>query len=373
MARIFPSALARGRYFIPQSVAMVIRSGEVWAKALRTRSATSPADSTSWSDRSMTPRMMCLVAEVLQHAEIETRLRGLDRDLVGRAAGQLGEERVPLRPVVDDRGVPEADVHGGGAGDTVQRGVECGEAVLAGRLGPGLHVRLVDLDHVGAGGMQVLDLGVDRGGVRQRRRLEVGVVLVLRLLRHRERAGHGHLDHVVGVRLQELHVADADRLWPRYRASDPWHRVGMPAAIEGRPGVVDVDALERGGEVVAVGLAPHLAVGDDVEPGLLLGADGQHRGVVLRLREVLRIDPPQLQRSHPRREAAGELGPVDQPVRLGVAPHQRGRQDRQRGRWCGHSGDSRTAVGRGHQLRDESSRPCGDRLTTPPRTRAWSR
>jgi hypothetical protein len=29
MARIFPSALARGRYFIPQSVAMVIRSGEV--------------------------------------------------------------------------------------------------------------------------------------------------------------------------------------------------------------------------------------------------------------------------------------------------------------------------------------------------------
>jgi len=28
MARIFPSALARGRYFIPQSVAIVIVSGE---------------------------------------------------------------------------------------------------------------------------------------------------------------------------------------------------------------------------------------------------------------------------------------------------------------------------------------------------------
>ena len=98
------------------------------------------------------------------------------------------------------------------AGDAVERGVERGEAVVAGGLGPGLHVGLVDLDDVGAGGVQVLDLGVDRGGVRHRRRLEVGVVVVLRLLRHRERAGHGHLDRVVGVRLQELHVADADRV-----------------------------------------------------------------------------------------------------------------------------------------------------------------
>jgi hypothetical protein len=33
-----------------------------------------------------------LVREVDKHAEIEAGLRGLDRDLVGRAAGQLGEE-----------------------------------------------------------------------------------------------------------------------------------------------------------------------------------------------------------------------------------------------------------------------------------------
>ena len=69
---------------------------------------------------------------------------------------------------MDDRGVPEADVHGSGAGHAVERGVERGETVLAGRLRPCLHVRLVELDQVGAGGVQVLDLGVDHGGVRQR-------------------------------------------------------------------------------------------------------------------------------------------------------------------------------------------------------------
>jgi hypothetical protein len=41
-AGIFPSALARYRYFTPQSLAMVIRSGEVWEKVRRTRSASRP-------------------------------------------------------------------------------------------------------------------------------------------------------------------------------------------------------------------------------------------------------------------------------------------------------------------------------------------
>jgi hypothetical protein len=81
---------------------------------------------------------------------------------------------------------------------------------------------------------------------------------------------------VVGVRLEEGDVADADGVQPHDRAGDPGHPVRVPAAIEGRPRVVDVDAVEGGGEVVAVGLS----------------------------------------------EAAGELWPVDQPVRLGVVADQ---------------------------------------------------
>ena len=62
----------------------------------------------------------------------------------------------------------------------------------------------------------------------------------------------------------------------------------MAAAVERRAGIVDVDALERGGEAVRVALAAHLAVGDDVEPGALLVADGEQRRVVLRLLEPIR-------------------------------------------------------------------------------------
>ena len=72
--------------------------------------------------------------------------------------------------------------------DAVERAVERREPVLARLLGPRLHVGLVDLHDVGAGGEEVVDLVVDGAGVGQR---ELGVrlvVVVLGLLRHRERA-----------------------------------------------------------------------------------------------------------------------------------------------------------------------------------------
>ena len=50
-------------------------------------------------------------------------------------------------------------------------------------------------------------------------------------------------------------------------------------------GLVDVDALERGGEAVGVALAADLAVGDDVDAGPLHVADGDDGGIVLRLLE----------------------------------------------------------------------------------------
>ena len=93
----------------------------------------------------------------------------------------------------------------------VERAVQRRDAVRAGRLGPSLQVRLVELDDVGAGREQVLDLGVARVGVRHRHRLDVGVELVLRLLRHRERARHRDLDGPVGVGPQELGVPHLDR------------------------------------------------------------------------------------------------------------------------------------------------------------------
>jgi hypothetical protein len=93
----------------------------------------------------------------------------------------------------------------------------------------------------------------------------------------------------------------------------------VAAAVERRARVVDVDAVQRGREPVGVTLPACLAVGQDVQAGLLLRPDGQQRRVVLRLLQVIRIDPPQLPGPYPWREPAGQPGAVDQPVRLRVA------------------------------------------------------
>ena len=59
----------------------------------------------------------------------------------------------------------------------------------------------------------------------------------------------------------------------------------MARAVERGSRVVEVDAVERGREAVRVALAPDLAVADDIEAGLLLGADRDDRRVVLGLVE----------------------------------------------------------------------------------------
>ena len=173
---------------------------------------------------------------------------------------------------------------------------------------------------------------VDRVGVGHRERPRVAVVVVLRLLGHRERPGHGHLDRPVGVRPEELEVA---RRWigPRPARSGPTTRgtgLGCAAAVQRLARVVDVDAVQRGGEVVGVALPADLAVGDDVEPGLAPGpgppAASRRPGPRRGTRAPVATAPG----AHPRREPAGQLGAVDQPVRLrrSCPPARSGTRDR---------------------------------------------
>ena len=63
---------------------------------------------------------------------------------------------------MNDRRVAEADMHGGRALDAFERAVQRLQPILARLIGPGLHVRLIDLHDVGAGGEQILDLLVHR-------------------------------------------------------------------------------------------------------------------------------------------------------------------------------------------------------------------
>lgn len=99
----------------------------------------------------------------------------------------------------------------------------------------------------------------------------------------------------------------------------------MAGSVQRSAWIVDVDPLERGGEAVRIAFATLFAVGDDIEAGPFLVADSKKRRIVLRLFQEFRSDAPQFLRSHAWRKSSGELLTVDQPVRLCVRAHQRGR------------------------------------------------
>ena len=102
------------------------------------------------------------------------------------------------------------------------------------------------------------------------------------------------LIRAVGIGAQEVHVSDLDRVPPADLADDARHGVRLAAAVDRVAGIVEVDAVKRRGEAVGIAFAPHLAVGDDVESGALLVADRDQGGVVLRLLQPFRRDPPEL-------------------------------------------------------------------------------
>ena len=125
----------------------------------------------------------------------------------------------------------------------------------------------------------------------------------------------------------------------------------MAGAVERRSRVIDVDALERGGEAIGVTLAADLAVGNDVQARVFLRADGEHRRIVLRLGEVGLRHAPQFLGAHARRKAPGELLSIDQPFRLRVTADQGGREKH------GHTPYASTNFGEILRSRAGSMRP----------------
>jgi hypothetical protein len=130
------------------------------------------------------------------------------------------------------------------------------------------------------------------------------------------------------VRPEEADVLGLDRPRPPELADHPGNRDVDARPVAHGPGAVEVDAVERGGEVVGVGLPADLAVGEDVQPGLLLGPDRGQGGVVLGLLQELRRDAPELRRPDARRELVPQPVAIDEPVGLGEAADDRGGQRR---------------------------------------------
>jgi hypothetical protein len=173
------------------------------------------------ADHDLLPR------QLLQHRGIQVRLGGLDRNLPHRRAGELRQERVARRALVDDRGIAEADVHRRRAADSFQCTIERAQPVLARLLRPRLHIRLVDLHHIGAGGEELAYLLIHGDRVVHRRCFVRAVILVLRLLQHGERTRHGDLGLARGMALQETQVVELHRVLAPDLADDARHGVRM--------------------------------------------------------------------------------------------------------------------------------------------------
>jgi len=123
------------------------------------------------------------------------------------------------------------------SGDPVERALQRRDSKRPRSRGMRLQIRLIDLHDVGAGGEQVPDFHVHGGGVVHRQ-LRLGrVVIVLRQLGHRERAGNRDLDRTIGVRAQELHIAHGDRTQPPNAPDDPRHERRLAGAADDGAGL----------------------------------------------------------------------------------------------------------------------------------------
>ncbi len=153
--------------------------------------------------------------------------------------------------------------------------------------------RLVELDHVDPVGSERARLLVQALGERHRQLHAVAVVAVGDRVDDRHRAGQGELELPLRMRAREPCLGRVD---PGLRAQRPDHRrhqrlVAVVADAELHL-AVEIDALDRLEEAVHEVLPRLLAVGDDVDAGVLLRLQPEERRVALRLGERRAVELP---------------------------------------------------------------------------------
>ena len=273
------------------------------------------------------PEHDLLRRKILEHAEIEFGLRRLDRNLLGNGVVEFGEKGITRRlgRTRHDGGVAEAQMHHGRHGDALQRAVDGLHRVAFCQFRIVAHPGLVELDHVGAGLLQVQRLGIDGFGERHRQFFVVLVEFVLGLLAHRERAGQRDLGGAIGVAAKEFHVAQFDRAAAPDLSDHARHRRLLPVSGGDDRGIVGIDAVERGGKTVGIALAADFAVGHDIDAGAFHVADRDDGGVVLRFLQMFGRKPPHFMHAGARHRF-GQHRAVHQPFGLRIASDHRRRQ-----------------------------------------------
>ena len=155
----------------------------------------------------------------------------------------------------------------------------------AARIGERLHFLVVGGDEVGP---EIVEIGIDLAADM----VAAGAVVDI------GRAGQRHLGRALGQRLEEREVARVARALPcdlaRHLGDAARHAVAMRVGLA--PALLlaerDGDARDaRGGEGIGIGVAAELAVGDGLEPHLLLHRHDIANRLVLLGAQLLVVDP----------------------------------------------------------------------------------
>src|SRR5262249_48315144 len=136
----------------------------------------------------------------------------------------------------------------------------------------------------GTRGEQIANLSIHRVRIVHRRFVAAASIEIdLCLLCHGERTGNRHLHLPTAMFAEETQIRDAHRLAPPARTDHARNWVSVAAAIEGRAGIVQIDSIEGRRKAVRIALTTDLAIGDNVEPGVLLSLDGNDGCIILGL------------------------------------------------------------------------------------------
>ena len=153
--------------------------------------------------------------------------------------------------------------------------------------------RLIELDHIDAVGFERAGLGVEQVGEGERHLDAVAVVLVGDGVDDGHRPGHRDLEFLRGMGAGMTRLAAMDAAPELERAGDGRHHRLVAIVADAHFDLVgEVDAVDEFQEAMNEMLARLLAVGDDVDAGVLLEFDREQRGVELAAFEIGAGEPP---------------------------------------------------------------------------------
>ena len=144
-----------------------------------------------------------------------------------------------------------------------------------------LHVRFIDLDHVGAGLLHFVDFFINRVRIGHDQGLLITIMFVRGHLGHGESTGNGDLYGFFCVGPQVGHIAHLNRLLTPNWSNHAWYKGGLPGTAGHCRWIIHINAFQGVGKAVEITLPADFTIRDDINAGSFLVMQRHQCGVVL--------------------------------------------------------------------------------------------